>query len=443
MNQHDAVTEAGWPLDQLQVIGVNHRSASAETRDRLFLDPAARARLQHTLKSCGISSQVVMSTCNRTEVLLVADPPEFTRRTVRRILAQTAGLDEAGLESEMVSLRGSDALEHVFNVASSLDSLVIGEPEVLGQLKQAHREARDLGLVGRELELTLQAAYGIAKRVRAETAVAEGAVSIAAAAHTIARDLHGDLHATGLVLCGAGDMGEMITRHFKEKGVEKIRVTDRLGARARQVAHRLDCHWHDWDALDKVLVQADILITAGGAGRFILEKSAAKHLIRARRFQPMLAIDVAVPGDLDPALEAVGDIFLYTLSDLERIAAQGQSDRREAAEAARLLVVQATESFLQDRAERAAVPAIADLREQFEFLRRQVLSESPDDAEKATRLLLNRILHRPSIALKQLASVTDGAGTIEWIKAERLLKRLFDDKEPDLRQIHQEQGEDK
>jgi len=314
----------------------------------------------------------------------------------------------------------------MFAVAASLDSLVIGEPEVFGQVKDAHRIARKHDLVGRELELVYQTAYAIAKKVRNQTGIGQGAVSIAAAAQSVARDLHGDLGDCTLLLAGAGDMGELIAASLAERGIGRILVTDRLAARARLVARRLDCHWSEIDDLDRLLAEADLVLTAGGSRRYMIDKDRAMAAVKRRRFRPVLMIDTAVPGDIDPQVDEIDEVFFYRIEDLEKIAAEGRGGREEKADQAWALIEAEIDNFVRDRAQRAAVPAIADLRKRFEAVRADALAESHGDAEKATRLLINRLLHTPTQALKDLATTTDGAGTVEWVKAQKLLSRLFE-----------------
>lgn len=425
----DAIShdDAGdWPLDRLMVIGTNHRRSSEDTRDRLFIDEARLPQFLAAIQQALLGQAVVVSTCNRTEIHLLASEAERGRERLIDLMSLWADLDRDQLASELYIRSGRDALRHMFAVAASLDSLVIGEPEVFGQVKDAHRIARKHDLVGRELELVYQTAYAIAKKVRSQTGIGQGAVSIAAAAQSVARDLHGDLTNCTLLLAGAGDMGELIAASLAERGIGRILVTDRLAARARLVARRLDCHWSEIDDLDRLLAEADLVLTAGGSRRYMIDKDRALASVKRRRFRPVLMIDTAVPGDIDPQVDEIDEVFFYRIEDLEKIAAEGRGGREEKADEAWALIEAELDGFVRDRAQRAAVPAIADLRKRFEAVREDALRESHGDAEKATRLLINRLLHTPTQALKDLATTTDGAGTVEWVKAQKLLARLFE-----------------
>ena len=415
-----------WPLDRLLVIGTNHRRSSEDPRDRLFIDEARLPQFLAAIAQARLGQAVVVSTCNRTEIHLLASEAERGRERLIDLMSLWADVDRDQLAAELYIRSGRDALRHMFAVAASLDSLVIGEPEVFGQVKDAHRIARKHELVGRELELVYQAAYAIAKKVRNQTGIGQGAVSIAAAAQSVARDLHGDLKNCTLLLAGAGDMGELIAASLAERGIGRILVTDRLAARARLVARRLDCHWSEMEDLDRLMAEADLILTAGGSRRYMIDRDRALAAVKRRRYRPVLMIDTAVPGDIDPQVDEIDEVFLYRIEDLENIAAEGRGGREQKAEEAWALIEAELDGFVRDRAQRAAVPAIADLRKRFETVRSDVLNESQGDAEKATRLLINRLLHTPTQALKDLATTTDGAGTVEWVKAQKLLARLFE-----------------
>lgn len=415
-----------WPLDRLMVIGTNHRRSSEDTRDRLFIEEARLPQFLAAIEQARLGQAVVVSTCNRTEIHLLASEAERGRERLIDLMSLWADLDRDQLAAELYIRSGRDALRHMFAVAASLDSLVIGEPEVFGQVKDAHRIARKHDLVGRELELVYQTAYAIAKKVRNQTGIGQGVVSIAAAAQSVARDLHGGLGDCTLLVAGAGDMGELIAASLAERGIGRILVTDRLTARARLVARRLDCHWSEIGDLDRLLAEADLVLTAGGSRRYMIDKERALASVKRRRFRPVLMIDTAVPGDIDPQVDEIDEVFFYRIEDLEKIAAEGRGGREEKADQAWALIEAEIDGFVRDRAQRAAVPAIADLRKRFEAVRAEALNESQGDAEKATRLLVNRLLHAPTQALKDLATTTDGAGTVEWVKAQKLLSRLFE-----------------
>jgi glutamyl-tRNA reductase len=399
------------------VVGANHRTAPLSLRDTLFVDDLAQPDF---LNDLGLSQAMAVSTCDRVEVWTLCDDPEAIQPHIVETLARRGGLPADSIRGQIYMLSDMAAIRHCFAVTASLDSLVIGEPQVLGQIKACHRLSRDSGRTGPELDGLLAAAYGAAKRVRSETPVAERPVSIASAAVQLARDLHGDLSSCTALLIGAGDMGELVAEHLLAAGISRLVVTAPRISRAEALAERLRCHAAPFENLLSSLPDADIAVTAVGGRQTVLSSEQVTHALRQRRRKPMFLVDTAVPGDIEPAVNRIDGAYLYDLNDLERLAMEGRASREQAAASGFAIVDQAVEDFLRDRAERVAVPAIILLREHFEKLRAQAVSESGGDAEKATRLLINRLLHDPSEMMKLMAG-----GDSRWPAAEELLKKLF------------------
>ena len=251
---------------QLLVVGANHRSGSVRLRERLFLDEAAVSGLLDWLRVSGVDQAVVLSTCDRIEVQAAHPRPDDARTVIRRGLARSSRIAADELDSALYSLTGPEAARHIFAVAASLDSQVIGEAQVLGQVKGSHRVSRDVGMTGPELEAALQAAYATAKRVRSETGIAEGPVTIAAVAGRIAKDIHGDLGQCAGLLVGDGYMGDLLIRHLGTQGMVRISVTAPTAARAEALARDLDCHVEPFDALSDAVARSDVVVSAT-AGR--------------------------------------------------------------------------------------------------------------------------------------------------------------------------------
>jgi glutamyl-tRNA reductase len=404
------------------VVGVNHRSCPPTLRELLATEEREVAGVQARLRAAGLDQFMWLSTCDRVEVVAAASDPGRVEGAVAALFAERASLAAGRIEEHLYVLDGEEAVRHVFAVASSLDSQVVGEPQVLGQVKAAHRQSLEGGLTGAELEALMQAAFAAAKRVRTETAIVERPVSIAAAAVQTARDLHGNLKRCSLLLAGLGDMGELMVEALREAGVERVTVAARGQARAEAAGRRHGGHWMLLDDLDQALEAADVVVAASGLGRYLLTPGPVAAALRRRRRKPMLLIDTAVPGDVDPAVGALADAFVYDLADLERVALEGRAGREAAAAAAWAIVEDAVRVFSRVRAERAAVPAVSALRRHFEETRARILAEHPGvDAAEATRLLVNRLLHGPSEALRGLAALGDPSGS----DAGRLLERLF------------------
>lgn len=408
------------------VIGASHRTCSGAIRDRLTTEEAEVPAVLAALRDLGLTQALWLSTCDRVEVFAVHPRPAEAALAVARLLADRVGMNEADLAGELFTVTGVEAARHVFAVACSLDSQIVGEPHVLGQLKAAHRHATAAGMSGPELESLLQAGYAAAKRVRSETPIAEGATSLVAAAVQVARDLHGDLKRCGALLIGLGDMGTMLVDGLREAGLGRVTVAAPVDRRAETAARRLDGHFAPWAELDAALTGADILVTAAGLGRYILSAPMLSAALKRRRRRPVFVVDAAIPADVDPAVGALDEAFVYDLGDLEGVALQGRVGREAATQAAWVIVEEAVGAFARHRAERAAVPAVAALRAHFEAERRRLLAEHGGlDAVAATRLLINRLLHDPSEALRTMAADADGAALMERAAAEALLTRLF------------------
>ncbi len=406
------------------VIGANHRSSSLALRDALFVDDAAQLAFLERLRAAGLSQAAAVSTCDRVEIVTIHHEPAEATARIAELLAERAGVATADLAAQLYTLVGPEAVRHCFAVAASLDSLVIGEPHVLGQVKAVHRFARDAGMSGSELEALLQAAYGAAKRVRSETSIGEGPVSIAAAAVQFARDLHGDLSRCEALLIGGGDMGELVAESLLEAGVARLVVTAPRAGRAEALARELDCHAAAFADLAALLPQADIVLTCVGSREIVLDQHHLQAALKRRRRKPIFVVDAGIPGDVDPAVDRVDGAFLYDLADLERVALEGRAGREAAARAAWKIVEEEVAAFLRGRAARVAVPAIVALRQRFEAEREAALKEAGGDADKATRLLVNRLLHDPSEAMKGIAA-GGGIAAPEWQAVEQALIRLF------------------
>jgi glutamyl-tRNA reductase len=413
-------------VQDLLLVGASHRGATAALRERLFLGDAAAPGILQRLKREGFAQALALVTGDRCELYVFHPDPIKGAATLRAILAATAGLTPELVSAQSFERRGMVALRHLFSVAASLDSPILGEPQLPERLRANHRAAAEAGLVGPELEAMLQAAYLAAERVRSETPLAEQPVSMATAAIDVAHELFGDLARCSGLMLGIGEMGEMMAVELQKGGLARLAVMHPVTARAELVARRLSAHFRDWADLDAGLVGADIVIAALGAGRVAITKTAVKSALKARRHKPMLLFDAALPSDIEPAVGELDDAFRYDLDDLERLAMEGRKSRdsaatrSNAAETAARILAEETARFETGRAERAAAPVLTALRAQFEAERRKALAEAGGDAEEATRLLVNRLLQRPDTAFKTIASEGKDASSLA-----RLVERLF------------------
>lgn len=404
-------------------VGATHRSSALALRDRLFVDMAAAPDFYRRLSDAGVRQAVMLSTCDRVEVHGLSETPEAAVEAVVQILATRAGEDPAGLAPQLEVLSGDMAVRRIFAVAASLESQVIGESQVLGQVKEAHRQAARCGMVGPGLETLLQAAYSAAKRVRTETEIGERSVTLASGAVQLAKDLHGDLsHVTGLII-GLGDMGDLIGGQLRLAGLGRV-ILSGPSRRTEAEARRMGCNYVPFETLEEALTDADIVVSASGTGRYLVTVDLMESALRRRRRRPVLILDAGVPADVDPAVHDLDDAFVYSLDDLEQVAREGRANREAAAAQAWKIVDEEVGKWHRATAERDAVPTLLALRNSFEEIRAEVLAADPRaDADEATRRLVNRLLHRPSEALRQLAA--EGSREAERQVAARVVVRLF------------------
>jgi glutamyl-tRNA reductase len=404
----------------LVVIGVNHRTCSDDLRQQIYVDDAELADVLSALRDTGAREAMVLSTCDRVEVTALLPPGTATER-VADALAAPIGLAPAALLPSLYRHEGTDAVRHLFRVASALDSQMIGEPQVLGQLKAAHRLARDHGASGRVLERVLQAGYEIAKTVRTDTRIGEGAVSLATAAVARVKDLHGYLRGRTGLLIGAGDLGVLVAEHLLSAGLDRIDVVDRFRRRALATAQDLGGTGDSLETLGARLSDADILISALGEGRRLIETDLIEGILKRRRRRPIFLLDLAIPGDIDPAVHRLDDAYVYDHDDLEYMIRETRTARETEARNAEALVEAAVARFTRADAGRDAGADIQKLRAHIHDLVARTLAEvgpgaggrnqeaeagpaagSPELDMLAHRIAA-RLAHAPSETLRRLA----------------------------------------
>ena len=415
------MAETADAASRLLVFGVNHRSATVALRERLLIEDIDQPAMLAEIRAAGFDEALVFATCDRLEVVALHRDPDAALGPLSKMFAERAQVAADDLLAQSYHHFADAALRHVFAVAASLDSQVIGEPQVLGQVKESHRQAAAAGSLGTGLETVLQSAYATAKRVRSETPLAERPVSITASALMVARNLHGELARSSALVVGLGEMGELMAMELKEAGVVDLVIMHGSLRRAEAAAHRLRCHFRPWEELAEAVAAADIVVTALGSGRHTVTAPVVEAALKQRRRRPILFLDAAVPGDVEPAVQELDGAFVYDLDDLEGVAREGKAGREATALAAWRVLEEEVSAFLRKRAERAAVPAVAALRKHFEAAREEVLAQGGLDAEAATRLLIKRLLHGPSEALRAVAAGDAEAGR----RLERTIESLF------------------
>ena len=400
----------------LALIGINHKTAPIEVRERIAISRADLAETTRALAAvAGVTECMIVSTCNRVEILAAVEGPEVQ---VADFLGNRFGLNPAILGPHLYEHRDQEAVRHLFRVAASLDSMVVGESQILGQVKEAFAVARAAGVVGSQLDQLLQAAFAAAKKVRSETEIGANSVSIASVAVEMARKIFGSLEGRTVFLVGAGKMTELSARHLRQQGVGQILVTNRTLERAQALAEPFNGRVIPFEEIYETASQADIVLTSTGAPHAIFTQAHGRQFLQRRRNRPMFFIDLAVPRDVDPLMGKLEGIFLYDIDDLQAVAATHLQERsREATDAESLIAAEVERFHLRRRAVNAA-PAIIALQHQAEEIRQgeirraQTRLASLNDEQLAavealTRGLINKFLHPPMQALKQAARDND------------------------------------
>ena len=402
----------------LALIGVNHKTAPIDLRERIAISREELPEVTRALAAePGVSECMIVSTCNRVEILAAVESPTVD---LSGFLQNQFGLDASVLKDHLYEHRDKQAVRHLFRVAASLDSMVVGEPQILGQVKEAFAVARNAGTVGGQLEHLLQSAFAAAKKVRSETEIGSNSVSIASVAVDLARKIFGSLHGRTVFLVGAGKMSELAARHLVQQGAGAILVTNRTLARAHSMADQFNGRVIPFEQLHEVASDADIVITSTGAPHAIFRREHGVAFLHRRRNRPMFFIDIAVPRDVDPAMNKLEGIFVYDIDDLQSVAASHMAERAREARDAEAMIAGEVERFHQRQRTVNVAPAIVALQRQAEELRQGELrriqarlgSLTPDQAaavDALTRGLVNKFLHPPMQALKQAARDNDAA----------------------------------
>jgi glutamyl-tRNA reductase len=400
----------------LALIGVNHKTAPIELRERIAI---SREDLPETTRALaavpGVTECMIVSTCNRVEILAAVESPNAD---LTSFLQRHFGLDPALLAPHLYEHRDQEAVRHLFRVAASLDSMVVGEPQILGQVKEAFAVAHAAGTVGGQLEHLLQCTFAAAKKVRTETEIGSNSVSIASVAVELARKIFGSLQGRTVFLVGAGKMSELAARHLVQQGAGAILVTNRTLERARRMAETFQGQVIPFEELYDAASQADIVISSTGAPHPIFRREHGQAFLHRRRNRPMFFIDIAVPRDVDPAMGELEGIFVYDIDDLQAVAAAHRSERSREAAAAEALIEAEVERFHQRQLAVNVAPAIVALQHQAEEILQAELrraqarlgslsAEQIAAVEALTRGLVNKFLHPPMQALKQAAREND------------------------------------
>jgi glutamyl-tRNA reductase len=419
---------------QLLVIGVNHRSAPVAVRERLAYAPdqivAALERLRQ--EAIELAEAALISTCNRVEVIGVSSAPDAAAEQALDFLANDRSMKRTSFAGSVYRFNGRDAARHLFRVSASLDSMVIGEPQILGQLKLAYAQAAAAGTAGLILHRAFHKAFSVAKRVRKATLIGHGAVSVSAAAVALAGQIFDKLDDKTVLLMGAGHTAELTARHLKRRGVRTLMVTSRTFDRAVRFAKSIGASAIPFDNHRERLNMADIVIGSLAVSAPVLGPADFEPVARARHYRPLFLIDLGVPRNFDERLNALENVYLYDIDDLGAVALENRGEREREAEKAEVIVEIEADSFMRWLDGLGLVPAIKDIRLSIEQLRDYELSRhrgwlaglGPAEqarVESLTRGLANKVLHR---ILSGLRRSGDGAGSSGLYTAE-LARRLL------------------
>lgn len=414
-------------MTHLYLLGVSHRTAPVELRERLdFSSGNLGAAVEALVARPSASESVVLSTCNRSEIYVASTNPERMRDDIVGFLSEYHHLPADIFAPHLFAFDDEAAVRHLFRVAAGLESLVVGEPQILGQVKDAFQTARDHHGTGPMLSRLFQSSFAVGKRVRTETSLGEGAVSISFAAVALARKIFGRLRGRRVFVIGAGEISTLTAQHLRGQAAGDIVITSRTTAHAETLAAAIDGRTIPWSELSSGLAAADIVITATGAQRPILTRAQVERAIGRKRTDPLFIIDVAVPRDVDAAVGDIEQVFLYNVDDLQTIVLENMSRRGAEVAHAEAIVEEEVARFSAWRRSRSAVPTIVALRQKFDSVRRAELlrlegrlgslpPETRQAVDDVTRLIMEKLLIEPTERLKAMPDEQSQAACTEAV----------------------------
>jgi len=418
-------------MSRIAICGLSHHTAPVEVREKLALPgpsiPAALADLNH---QSGVRESLILSTCNRVELALTLDDSASLNDALAQFIEKQSSMTLSTVDPYLYKLEGRDAVRHLFRVASSLDSMVVGEPQILGQLKDAYSLAKEMGTVSSQLDQLVTRAFHVAKRVRSETEIGASAVSVSYAAVELAREIFGNLAGSKVMLIGAGKMSELAARHLRNMGADQIYVTNRTYDRAVELARLFEGWIVDFATFRQTLPSVDIIITSTGAREPILTKEDMRNVMRARRNKPVFIVDIAVPRNVEPEVNELDNVFLYDIDDLQKVVERNVRGRAEAAEHAARIIEEEIQWVETRMREREVSPAIVSLQGRLEEIRVAEIeryrgklgpvSPAQEEAMEAlTRGIINKVAHGAISELRRSGAQGDATATLS------LIRRIF------------------
>jgi glutamyl-tRNA reductase len=402
------------------VIGLNHSTAPVQIRERITFPGDDEGRVTRSFADVGgVEEAMILSTCNRAEIIATAENPVESREKIISAIASVHGIDPEPLKSFLYVKEGSEAIRHVFRVAASLDSMVVGEPQILGQVKEGYRRAANVNATGPILNRLMHRAFFTAKRVRSETGIGTAAVSVAYVAVELAKKILGELRDKAVLLMGAGEMAELAATHLAGHVERPIIVINRTLENACSLARSLSGAALSMEQLEEGLVGADVVIASTGSCEPVILKNQMKDVMRRRRFRPIFLIDIAMPRDVEPTVNDLDGVYLYNIDDLQAVVEENLGERREEAICGERIVEEEVVKFVNWAASLDSTPTIVALKEKLETIRTGELARingklaglSPAEREAVemiTRSIVNKIAHDPIAYLKNAGARSRG-----------------------------------
>lgn len=396
----------------LFLLGASHHSAPVDLRERIdFSRRGVPEALAGLADATGFAEVVILSTCNRAEIYAHSESPRPAAEAASAFMSAFHDVPEPELAPHLYSRAGRDVARHLFRVVAGLDSLVVGEPQILGQVKDAYAVASERGFTGAALNRLFHTSFTVGKRVRSETGLGEGAISVSYAAISLARKIFGDLGGRRALVVGAGEMAELTATHLRSQNVARIGVANRSPARAAALAARVDGAAVPWEMLTAELTATDIVVTATGAPRWLLTSAQVAEAMRPRRDRPLFIVDIGLPRDVEPAASEVEQVFLYNIDDLQSIVQENLARRQAQVDRAEVMVHEEVDGFMRWLRSRGAIPTVVALRQHFERTRQEELRRlaprlasltpaAQARVEDVTRLLVEKLLSAPTERLK-------------------------------------------
>ena len=416
----------------IAVAGMSHRSAPVEVRERVAFPPCAGRSFLRRLGEGVAEEAVLLSTCNRTEVYAVVED-EDARGRVLDLLAEDRGVERASLEADTYWLTDTEAVRHLYRVASSLDSMVVGEGQILGQVREAYRAATEERRTGVVLNRLFHTSLRVGKRVRSETGIGDSSLSVPHVAVKLAEEVFGRLRGRKALVLGAGEMSELVVKHRKDRGVAEVRIANRTAGRAAALAARVGGVAVGFDALAEELAKVDVVVSSTGAGEWVVGSEAVAGAL-SRREEPLFFIDIGVPRDVDPVVQNLDRAYVYDVDDLQAVVERNTDDRSAAAAAAEVMIEPAVLEYMSWLSTLHVVPLIKELRDGAERIRRHEIARtldrielSPEEVEAVERMshvLVNKLLHGPIQEIKALAKAGSPAESAEVRRRLLALERL-------------------